>query len=44
MPSVTLLLELAAFVLTIASAAGKSPLWPAVLLIDVALLLEVLAR
>lgn len=38
-PVVSLLL-LAAFVVTLASAIGKSPLWPAVLLIIVALLVQ----
>lgn len=44
MLSVTLLLVLAAFVCAVASALGKCPLWIAVLLIDVVLLLGVLPR
>jgi hypothetical protein len=42
MISVVLLLLLAAFVLTIASAMGKAPLWPAVVLMLVVMLLQVL--
>lgn len=44
MLSVTLLLILAAFIATIASAMGKCPLWIPVLLVCVALLLGVLPR
>lgn len=44
MLSVSLLLLLAAFVCTIASSVGKAPLWVAVLLLCVDLLLGVLAR
>lgn len=40
MITVLFLLALAAFVVTIASAMGKSPLWPAVLLLSLALLLQ----
>lgn len=42
MISVVLLLLLAAFVITIASAMGKAPLWPAVVLMLVVMLLQVL--
>ncbi len=44
MLTVTLLLVLAAFVVTIASAMGKAPLWPAVLLLVVVHLLAGLPR
>lgn len=40
MLTVLLLLVLAAFVLTLASAAGKTPLWPAVFVLCVVALLE----
>jgi len=42
--SVTLLLILSAFVVTIASAIGRAPLWVAVLLIVLVLLVGVLPR
>jgi hypothetical protein len=42
MITITLLLVLAAFIVTIASAMNKAPLWPAVVLLCVALLLRVL--
>ena len=42
--TVTFLLILAAFICTIASALGKCPLWVAVLLITLVLLLGVLPR
>lgn len=38
--TVALLLALAAFVVTVAAAMNRAPLWPAVLLITVALLLQ----
>jgi len=38
--TVALLLALAAFVVTIAAAMNRAPLWPAVLLLDIALLLQ----
>ena len=41
MISVLALLLVAAFIVTIVSAIGKAPLWPAVLLVIVALLLQV---
>jgi len=41
MISVLSLLLVAAFIITIVSAMGKAPLWPAVLLVIVALLLQV---
>ena len=41
MISITMLLLIAAFVVTIMSAMGKSPLWPAVLLLVVAMLVQV---
>lgn len=44
MLSVSLLLILAAFVVTILAAIGKAPLWVAVLLVCVVLLLGVLPR
>jgi hypothetical protein len=44
MLSVTLLLVLAAFGLTIASAMGKAPLWTAVVLLCLMELLRVLPR
>lgn len=44
MLTVTLLLVLAAFVCTIASAMGKCPLWVAVLILVVVHLLAVLPR
>ncbi len=44
MLTVTLLLVLAAFVCTVASAIGKCPLWVAVLLLCVVHLLAVLPR
>jgi hypothetical protein len=40
MLTVALLLALAAFVVTIWAAMNKAPLWPAVLLIDVAILIQ----
>ncbi len=40
MIAITLLLVLAAFVVTIASAIGKAPLWIAVLLVVLVLLLQ----
>lgn len=40
MLSVTLLLVVAAFICTVASAIGKCPLWVAVLLVVIVLLLE----
>ena len=40
MLTVALLLALAAFVVTIGAAMGKVPLWPAVLLVVVAMLLQ----
>jgi hypothetical protein len=40
MLTIALLLALAAFVVTIAAAMNRAPLWPAVLLITVALLLQ----
>lgn len=42
MITVQLLLALSAFVVTIASAVGRAPLWVAVLLISLALLLQVI--
>ncbi len=42
MVTVLLLLAVAAFVVTIASAIGRAPLWVAVLLLSLALLLQVL--
>jgi len=44
MLTVTLLIALAALVVVIAAAMGKAPLWVAVLLITVAILLQVLPR
>ncbi len=44
MLSVTLLLVIAAFAVTIASAIGKAPLWVAVLLLVVIHLLMILPR
>jgi hypothetical protein len=44
MLSVTLLLVLAAFVCTVASALGKCPLWVAVILLVIVHLLSVLPR
>lgn len=41
MLSISLLLGLAAFVVTIASALGRAPLWVAVLLLSVLALLQV---
>lgn len=41
MISLTMLLLLAAFIVTIASAMNKAPLWPAVLLVIVAALLPI---
>jgi len=41
MISIAMLLLLAAFVVTIMAAMGKSPLWPAVLLVIVAMLVQV---
>jgi hypothetical protein len=38
--TVALLLALAAFVITIAAAMNRAPLWPAVLLLTIALLLQ----
>jgi len=40
MLTVALLLALAAFVVTIAAAMNRAPLWPAVLLLAIALLLQ----
>lgn len=40
MLSILLLIGLAAFVVTIASAMGKAPLWIAVLLLTIAVLLQ----
>lgn len=40
MLSIMLLIGVAAFVVTIASAMGKAPLWPAVLLLTIAVLLQ----
>jgi hypothetical protein len=44
MLTVTLLIALAAFVCAVLAALGKAPLWVAVMLITVALLLQVLPR
>jgi len=41
MLSVTLLLAFSAFIITIASALGKAPLWIAVLLLTIIVLLQI---
>jgi hypothetical protein len=44
MLTVTLLIALAAFVCAVLAALGRAPLWVAVILLTVALLLQVLPR